>query len=272
MAILFIASCVGLVSCNNEEELVAVDVNDYNFYFLVDGKRYNLNDTVYVSHDLITQHSVGVLTEEGVVHIWHPDDESFLDWEYIDLTNYTFKAQRIGSKKLRFVVGNVYDVSCPVKGTENYPYTKNTKNIYLNIVVRPIPDEILKLNMDLYVVNEFEKEVVKDTGTYRYYSTYLRLTANSTTKHICDDFEVLAWGADGNDFIKNNTYPDSNYHGWNPWDKEYAWFDASVRGDVFHVYIWEYWPKEYYIKFRYAERIFRVEREKSSSELVWTIE
>lgn len=272
MAILFIASCVGLASCSKEVELVTVDVNDYNFYFLVDGKRCNLNETIYVNHDPTVQHSVEVLTEEGVAHLWYPDDESFFYWEALSPTNYTFNAQGLGSKKIRFVVGNIYDYGWSFNGAENYPCTKNTKNIYLNVVVNPLPDEILKMNMDLYIVNDFDHEVVRDNVSYYYYSTFLRLIGNGTVKHICDDLKVEAWGADDKDFVPIDSYPDRNCWAWNKWDKDYAWFDASVRGDVFHVYRGQYWPQEYYIKFRYAGKTYKLEKTSSSSVPVWTIE
>ena len=115
---LMIIVCTVFASCDNnsntpQEPFQMLDVNDYNYYFLVAGVKYHSNDTIHLMDNTVKWYNIQILNEEGV-EIYNDKKElvnsgniiTFYKDGYGTEANYRLNIRRHGIDKICVEVGN----------------------------------------------------------------------------------------------------------------------------------------------------------------------
>lgn len=270
--IFVIAILGGLVSCDKEQEGILLDINDYTFYFLIEGKKYLPNDTLYLED-----------SPNGIVHVEVCNEENEKIRGYIECErdgsvslsynedydtgeHYRIEIKNAGKGTAHFTMGrseHFYQIS---DGAGNlYPEFENGKEIILNIFSHPIAVNTLKQNMRL---------TVERVGL----NVYIKLIADNLLSHLAlgyyKDENNNEYYSDGRFEVKR--YGTLNYsyeEEFGRWKKH----DEGYKTKEYYAYFQRLigtngiMPDEYFISFSYANKEYTVWGAKYSNELIWEI-
>lgn len=261
---------LSLVSCSKDMQDELLNIDNLNFYFLVNGKKYIPNDTLYlydaptgITHVEIRNKENEMIRgfierdRDGAVSIDY--DESYDTGEH-----YNLQIVNVGKGAAHFMMGKSEYFYMISDGAGNiYPEVKNGKEITLNVNVQPIEDLVIMENMNLTTEKDGSK-------------VYIKLVANNTLSHLAlgyyKDENNHEYYSDSRFVIKEFGIPTYSYDvTWSQWQEYdggyvsndyYAYYRAliSTNGTI---------PEKCFVKFTYANKEYTVWKSSSSDLLSW---
>lgn len=276
VALFTVLICVNFASCNNESETfedselndeTLLDVNNYHFYFLIDGKKYFPNDTLYINDGINDKYHIEICNDEKELIYGFIDKQAtgsveiVYDYNYNTGAHYELGINDVGNGGIFFTMGKsgIYGHYISDGAGNIYPKTKNGKDIILNVVVKPLVDieNIVKNNMRLLL----EKQ---STGSTSDLGTYIKLIAErELNPYALKRFKIKEYGIP-NYPIGNSGYW-KNFDGVYGSDEKYVYFLAKLSSSTSNTI------EEYYITFTYAGKDYTLLRTNSSEDIIWSI-